>query len=159
MSDSKDPVSVGLAGPIILVVCLALIGGALWFIQSGMGGLSENLVYYWSPTQLVEAGDDARDATVRLGGQVEPGTVNFNIDDNQLSFVVTDGHHEVPVTCSGAPPQMFREGIGVVVEGRMQDDGVFHTDRVMVKHSNEYRAPEEGERASDVYQTLVMEET
>ncbi|MFT6143545.1 MAG: cytochrome c-type biogenesis protein CcmE [Myxococcota bacterium] len=158
MSDSEK-VRVGIAGPIILVVCVALVGGALWFLQSGMGGLSENLVYYMSPTQLIELGDDSAEATVRLGGQVEVGTVDFDVDENMLTFVVTDGVEEVTVTCAGAPPQMFREGIGVVVEGQLQADGVFHTDRVIVKHSNEYRAPEEGERASDVYQTLVMEES
>lgn len=158
MSDSEK-VRVGMTGPIILVVCIALVGGALWFLQSGMGGLSENLVYYMSPTQLVALGDDSAEATVRLGGQVEVGTVDFNVDDNQLTFVVTDGVEEITVTTAGAPPQMFREGIGVVVEGQLMADGVFHTDRVIVKHSNEYRAPEEGERASDVYQTLVMEES
>lgn len=158
MSQS-DRVRIGFAGPAILIVCLAVIGGGLYFMQSGMGGMSDNLVFYWSPTQLAEAGADARDTTVRLGGQVEPGTVNFDIDDNLLTFTVTDGSQEIPVACSGAPPQMFREGIGVVVEGRMQEDGVFHTDRVMVKHSNEYRAPEEGERASDVYQTLMADES
>ena len=144
-------------GKIAALAALIVVGGTLAFLS--MGNLGDNLVYYWSPTQLVDAGDDALEATVRLGGQVEPGTVDFDVDDNSLSFVVTDGAHEVPVHCTGAPPQMFREGIGVVVEGRLQEDGVFHTDRVMVKHSNEYWAPEEGERASDVYETLVMEET
>ena len=158
MSTSNN-VKVGIAGPIILVVCLALVGGALWFIKGGMGGLSDNLVYYMSPTQLMEVGEEATEATVRLGGQVEPGTVNFDIDDNVLTFVLTDGDQEIPVNCTGAPPQMFREGIGVVVEGQLHADGVFHTDRVMVKHNNEYRAPEEGERASDVYQTLVTEDS
>jgi len=158
MSEEKQAVSVGLMGPALLLVCVAAIGGVLWFLSTGMGGMSESLVYYWSPTQLAEAGDDAYDTTVRLGGQVEPGTVDFNLDENTLAFMLTDGTNEVPVLASSAPPQMFREGIGVVVEGRMSEDGTFRTDRVMVKHSNEYRAPEEGERASDVYQTLVMEE-
>ena len=53
---------------------------------------------------------------------------------------------------------MFREGIGVVVEGRLQSDGVFDTDRVMIKHSNEYRAPEDGERPDEAYKTLDMED-
>jgi cytochrome c-type biogenesis protein CcmE len=53
---------------------------------------------------------------------------------------------------------MFREGIGVVVEGRLQGDGTFETDRVMIKHSNEYRAPEDGESPDEVYKTLDMED-
>ncbi len=154
----KNTVSVGVVGPMVAVICLLAVGAGLWFFASGMGGLSENLVYYWSPTQVVEHGPDP-EATVRLGGQVEPGTVDFNLDDNVLEFMITDGTSSVPVTCSGAPPQMFREGIGVVVEGALHSDGVFHTSRVMVKHSNEYRAPEEGHSASDIYSTLVVEES
>lgn len=154
----QERVSLGIVGPVVALVSLLIAGGALWFVSTGMGGLSENLVYYWSPTELVQAGPD-ESATIRLGGQVEPGTVHFDIDTNQLTFAVTDGSTTVPVRCAGAPPQMFREGIGVVVEGALHGDGVFHTDRVMVKHSNEYRAPGEGERASDVYSTLVMEES
>jgi len=153
MSNSEK-VNVGIVGPVVAVLCLFLAGGALWFVSQGMGGLSDNLVYYWSPTQLVQAGPDA-DATVRLGGQVEPGTVNFDPDSNLLTFTVTDGDSAVPVTCSGAPPQMFREGMGVVVEGALHADGVFHTDRVMVKHSNEYRAPTDSTEAAEVYSTLV----
>ena len=66
--------------------------------------------------------------------------------------------HTIPVSSTGAPPQMFKAGIGVIVEGRLGDDGVFSTGRVMVKHSNEYRAPEDGDDPSSVYETLVTEE-
>jgi cytochrome c-type biogenesis protein CcmE len=54
---------------------------------------------------------------------------------------------------------MFREGIGVVVEGSLGADGVFKTEHVMVKHSNEYKAPDEGERPEDIYRTLMVEES
>jgi cytochrome c-type biogenesis protein CcmE len=63
----------------------------------------------------------------------------------------------VQAHAKGAPPQMFREGIGVVVEGELASNGVFECDRVMVKHSNEYRAPEEGVAAKDLYRTLDEE--
>jgi cytochrome c-type biogenesis protein CcmE len=158
MSDNNT-VRVGLAGPIAVVGALVLIGGSLWFLSTGMGGLSEDLVYYWSPKQLTENAAANPDATVRLGGQVEPGTVHFDIDTNVLTFSVTDGVATVPVRCTGAPPQMFREGIGVVVEGSLDGHGVFETDRVMVKHNNEYRAPEPGEAASDVYRSLMADES
>ena len=146
-------------GPLMAMLALALAGGVLWFVSSGMGGLSENLVYYWSPTELVEAGDKAHGATVRLGGQVEPGTMKWDPDANTLAFSVTDGTNTVPVQSTGAPPAMFKEGIGVVVEGHVDTEGNFSTDRVMVKHSNEYRAPEEGQHPDQVYKSLVMEDS
>ena len=65
-----------------------------------------------------------------------------------------DGKNTVFVHSSGAPPQMFREGIGVVVEGTMSKAGVFESRRLMVKHSNEYRAPEEGTSVEDLYKTV-----
>jgi cytochrome c-type biogenesis protein CcmE len=129
--------------PLAAIAAVAVAGAALAWI--GMGDLGENLVYYWSPSELVAAGAKAHGATIRLGGQVEAGTVDWNPDTNQLKFVVTDGQEHIKVASVGAPPQMFREGIGVVVEGTIKD-GQFATDRVMVKHSNEYRAPEDGEK-------------
>ncbi len=131
---------------------LAVAAGALGFLV--WGNLEENVVYYWSPTELVEHGDKALEATVRLGGLVVPASVDWKPEVQQLAFQITDGTQTIPVQCTGAPPQMFREGIGVVVEGQMQTDGVFRTDRVMVKHSNEYRAPDDGDMPA-IPHTLV----
>ena len=131
---------------------LALAAGALGFIA--FGNMGESLVYYWDTSQLVAAGDKGIGATVRLGGLVKDGTVDWRADEGHLAFTVTDGTAEVPVHATGAPPQMFREGIGVVVEGTMTKTGVFEADRLMVKHSNEYRAPQEGVAAKDLYSTV-----
>lgn len=128
---------------IAAVLAIAIAGAALAFLA--FGGLGENLVYYWSPTELEEAGTRAHGATVRLGGLVAPGTINHHGDGLTLDFHVTDGRASVPVTAKTVPPAMFREGIGVVVEGTLGKDGVFQTTRLMVKHDNEYRAPQEGE--------------
>lgn len=137
---------------LFLVGALAVAGAALGVIS--FGNIGENLVYYWDPTQLVEAGDKGVGATVRLGGLVKAGTVDWRQTEAQLHFVVTDGKKDVPVHATSAPPQMFREGIGVVVEGTMTKAGVFEADRLMVKHSNEYRAPEAGKAPGDVYKTV-----
>ena len=142
-------------GPVLGAVVIALAMGVLFFVATGMGGLSNNLVYYWSPTELIGAGETAYAATVRLGGIVEAGSKQWDPEDNTLDFRLSDGVTAVPVECTGAPPQMFREGIGVVVEGEYGHDGVFRTDRVMIKHSNEYRAPEPGEAPSQMFSTLV----
>ena len=82
---------------------------------------------------------------MRLGGQVVAGSVQWNADALDLRFRVTDGAKEVLVHSTGAPPQMFRGGIGVVVEGKYSRTGVFESHSLMVKHSNEYRAPTPGE--------------
>jgi cytochrome c-type biogenesis protein CcmE len=138
---------------------LVVAGGALAlvvFSDTLAGNLfgKENLVYYWSPTELRTAGPKAERATVRLGGMVRPGDVPDWDKRLPLEFYVEDAGNRVKVRSTGAPPQMFREGIGVVVEGRLSDDGVFETDRVMVKHSNEYRVPEEGQEMTDIAKTL-----
>jgi cytochrome c-type biogenesis protein CcmE len=123
---------------------LAALVAAVSLTYLAFGGLGENLVYYWSPSELRDAGDEAIGASVRLGGLVAPGSIERGSDGLTLNFAVTDGKSEVPVYASAVPPAMFREGIGVVVEGTMGEDGTFVTRRLMVKHDNEYRAPEEG---------------
>jgi cytochrome c-type biogenesis protein CcmE len=125
---------------LITAVSLAIAAGVLAFLA--FGGIGENLVYYWSPTELLEAGDDAYGASIRLGGLVAPGSVKRQAG-SELLFEVTDGTNTVAVRSSAVPPAMFREGIGVVVEGSMDSSGVFSTQRLMVKHDNEYRAPGE----------------
>ena len=84
-------------------------------------------------------------ATIRLGGQVAPGSVAYK-EGSTLEFDVADGRSMVRVRSTGVPPQMFREGIGVVVEGTMNRTGQFECQRLMVSHSNEYRAPGDGEK-------------
>ena len=86
---------------------------------------------------------------------VVPGTYSWDQDNHKTEFDVSDGTEQIHVVVSGNPPQMFREGIGVVVEGELQKNGVFHSEKVMVKHSNEYEAPEDGEAPQNVYQTLA----
>ena len=135
-----------------LVGAIAIACSALGIIA--FGNIGENLVYFWDPSQVVAAGDKSIGATIRLGGVVEKGTVDWNPDANELEFIVTDGTETVEVHCSGAPPQMFREGIGVVVEGTMTKAGIFESDRLMVKHSNEYKAPSEGESVEELYKTV-----
>lgn len=141
--------------PLLLVaVAIAALGG-FGFLMAG--GLDENIVYFLTPTELLEKGTEARDAPVRLGGQVVPGTVDWDAERLDLRFSLTDGESTVEVHSTGAPPQMFRDGIGVIVEGRLAQADVFESSSLMVKHSNEYRAPPEGHKPADMYQTLIKE--
>jgi cytochrome c-type biogenesis protein CcmE len=133
------------------VVLIVAVFGWLLF-----GGLEKNVVFFLTPKELFAKGTDGIGVPVRLGGQVKPGSVKWNAQTLDLRFTVTDGAREMQVHSTGAPPQMFRDGMGVVVEGRAGASGVFEATGLMVKHSNEYRAPKPGEEAHEKYKTLMM---
>ena len=105
--------------------------------------LQENLLYFFSPTQV--AAGEAPNRTFRLGGMVlagslkrEPGTLN-------VSFVVTDNQHSVPVKYDRVLPDLFREGAGAVIVGRLNDNGEFVGEEVIAKHDENYMPPEVAE--------------
>ena len=122
-----------------IVIAVLVAAGAFAFIAAGKIG--NNLVYYWSPSDLQHAGDKAYGASIRLGGLVKQGTLVKQTTGMDVQFDVTDLKTTVHVKSHGVPPQMLREGIGVVVEGTMSRDGYFDGSRLMVSHNNEYRAP------------------
>ena len=133
------------------------------FILAGFGyliygGLDSNIVYFLTPAELQAKGPEAVGTAVRLGGMVVPGSVKWDADALDLRFVMSDNTSKVTVHSRKAPPQMFKEGMGVVVEGKLNRNGVFESSNVMVKHSNEYKAPHPGEKPQDVYKSLVREE-
>ena len=144
----------------ILGIVIALAIAAAAFTYLAVSSVGENLVYYWSPSELKAEGSRAVGSTVRLGGLVEPGSIQREADGLTLHFAVTDGKASVPVFAQTVPPAMFREGIGVVLEGRMGDDGAFATNRLMVKHDNQYQAPGDGEapKMEDMVRSLQLEE-
>ncbi|MBI4367179.1 MAG: cytochrome c maturation protein CcmE [Deltaproteobacteria bacterium] len=135
-----------------IVICLGIAAGLGYILW---GGLEQNLVYFVTPTELQAKGIGAVGNPVRLGGIVSPGSITFT--ESILAFQVTDEHASVPVVTTKAPPQMFRESMGVVVEGALQSDGRFHAERLMVKHGNEYRPPAEGEMPREIYRELLQE--
>ncbi|MGH2658308.1 MAG: cytochrome c maturation protein CcmE [Actinomycetota bacterium] len=123
------------------LVALAVAAAGLgWVLTRGLSG---NLVYFLTPTELLASGPDAVGERVRLGGQVVPGSVDDG--SSAVRFVVTDGTTRVTVVGPGEVPALFRSGIGVVVEGIYGADGAFHADTVLIKHSEEYRPPAPGE--------------
>ena len=136
-----------------------IIGGAAVIVATFAyliyGGLDKNIVYFLTPQELLARGSRAVDVPVRLGGQVKSGTVVWNDSTLVLRFIVTDGASEVAVSSKGAPPQMFRDGMGVVLEGRYGRNGVFDCTSLMVKHSNEYRPPAPGQSPHDLQKTLM----
>ena len=138
---------------------LAIAGGIALLIA---GGLSTNVVYFLTPSELraelAERGEEMVDQPLRLGGQVKPGSLVWDAEALDLQFVVQDSLGEVPVKSTGAPPAMFKEGIGVVVEGRYTHEGVFESTNLMVKHSNEYEPPH-GDKPAEMYESLIKSDT
>lgn len=106
-----------------------------------LNALQSNLVFFFSPTQVV-AKEAPRNGSFRVGGLVEQGSVRREADGLTLRFIVTDTAHTVPVTYEGLLPDLFREGKGVVVAGKLDADGVFRATEVLAKHDENYMPPE-----------------
>jgi cytochrome c-type biogenesis protein CcmE len=118
---------------------LGLLGFAAFLVLSA---IEESGVFFHSPTEVAEQ-RTTTDRRMRLGGLVEAGSVERG-QGPQVRFRVTDLAHAVPVTYTGVLPDLFREGQGVVVEGRLRD-GVFAADQVLAKHDESYMPPEVAE--------------
>ena len=141
---------------LIALGALLVAGAGLAFVA--FGNIGENLVYYWSPAEMITQGEKAYGPTIRLGGVVKPGSIQWNAEHTTLHFQVATDHKPesvaVTVRSTEVPPQMFRDGIGVVVEGTYDKSQVFASNRLMVNHSNEYRAPKEGEEPRKWQETV-----
>jgi len=120
----------------LLVGSLCVLGAAVALVLSA---LSDNLVFFYSPTQMAEKhpGPDRR---LRIGGLVEQGSVKK--DGQEVRFIVTDLKKTVPVVYRGILPDLFREGQGVIAEGTLGTDGVFTAREVLAKHDEKYMPPE-----------------
>jgi cytochrome c-type biogenesis protein CcmE len=118
-----------------------LVGAALVYLVGS--GIGNNLVYFLTPSELLAKGEAAVDVPYRLSGRVVPGSVKWDAEKLELRFRIEDDESSVDVVSSGTPPQMFHDGIDVVLEGRLDGEGVFRSHTLMVKHSNEYEPPEE----------------
>jgi cytochrome c-type biogenesis protein CcmE len=141
-----------------LLIAIVVIVAAFGYLV--YGGISKNLVWSMTPNELLAQGPDAYGHAVRLGGLVVPGSIVHNPDRLGLSFRMRDvTGPDILVHSTAIPTAMFRDGIGVVVEGKYQQtDGqaVFQATTLMVKHSNEYKAPAGMDsKKDDVMKTLL----
>jgi cytochrome c-type biogenesis protein CcmE len=124
------------------IIALAVVAGALAYLV--FAGLGQNLVYFITPSEYFQQAARFENRQVRLGGLVKDGTIDYNPHTLELRFMVTDGVKFIPVKSSGtAPPAMFAENRGVVIEGRFQGE-TFVSQNLLVKHSETYQAPKEG---------------
>lgn len=123
----------------------------MWFILAGLVALSliaffliqalrQNMVFFYSPTQLIQ-GEAPHNQNFRIGGLVLPGSVERLEDGVRVRFKITDTESTVPVVFSGSLPDLFKEGEGVVAQGRWEQEQ-FEANEVLAKHDENYMPPE-----------------
>jgi cytochrome c-type biogenesis protein CcmE len=113
-----------------------VIVGALFNIM--YGGMQEAMVYFKLPSELKADDGNTRDKFLRMGGMVVKGSLRTDLKNLAYHFELSDGSASIPVFFKGIPPDLFSEGKGAVVEGRMGADGVFQATTIMAKHAEEY---------------------
>jgi len=122
---------------VLIGTCLVVLGVAVGLVLYAM---RDSIVFFYSPSEVakMQIGPGQR---FRLGGLVEGGSV-VRGEGTTVRFAVTDKVSTLPVTYTGVLPDLFREGQGVVAEGTLDPDGVFHADNVLAKHDEKYMPPE-----------------
>jgi len=124
-----------------IVAGLATLGVATALV---LNAFQSNLVFFFSPSQIA-ANEAPRDRNFRIGGLVEEGSIKRDGQALTVNFVVTDLAQRVPVSYTGMLPDLFKEGKGVVAQGKLGPDGVFRAEQVLAKHDENYMPPEAAE--------------
>lgn len=122
---------------LLTLAVIALVGAVLL----AMWGLRDRAAYFVTPSDIV-AGRTTPDKAMRLGGMVVKGSLNRDPDGLTIRFMVSDTKAETPVLFRGITPDLFKEGSGVVAEGRLQADGLFVADNILAKHDERYMPPQ-----------------
>ena len=110
---------------------------AVFFI---LKSLTDNILYFKSPTDIQSSQDIIFNKKIRVGGMVKKNSIS--IDEKEIKFIVTDFKNEIVVSYIGTVPNLFLEGKGVVAEGKLQDKNFFIADRILAKHDEKYMPPE-----------------
>lgn len=122
----------------LIVAGLATLSLAAWLVLSAF---QQNLVFFFTPTQIF-AGEAPQGRSFRMGGMVEMGSIKRQPDGMTVAFVVTDNAQRVNVNYRGMLPDLFKEGKGVVAQGKLDKDNLFLADEVLAKHDENYMPPE-----------------
>ena len=130
---------------LILVACA--IVAVLAAVLLAMWGLRSQASYFYTPADIV-AGKAAQGQGIRLGGMVEKGSIEHEADGVTIRFIVSDGKARMAVIFRGIPPELFRQGSGVVAEGRLEG-GTFIADTILAKHDERYMPPQLGNLAAE----------
>ena len=121
----------------VLVILAALV------IFVILRSLEENVVYFFSPTEIYNKANISFDKKIRIGGLVKKNSVSKN--DISINFIITDLKKEIVVSYNGIVPNLFSEGKGVVAEGKLKDKKYFVADKILAKHDENYMPPEVSE--------------
>lgn len=124
-----------------------LIGGVIILAALAYmiyGGMKEAIVYFVTPSELKATEQTSGDKFLRMGGMVVKGSLQKDLQSLTYRFLLTDGSTNFPVYFKGVPPDLFTEGKGAVVEGRVGSDGVFQATTIMAKHAEEYSPNADG---------------
>ena len=129
---------------LVAVAVFALLGAAML----AMWGLRSQAAYFYTPADIV-AGKAMPERAMRLGGMVELGSIKRQADGVTIHFTVEDGDAKTQVIYRGIVPDLFRDGSGVVAEGRLRADGTFVADTILAKHDERYMPPQLGNQAAE----------
>ena len=123
---------------VLIVLAVAALLGAVLLAR---WGLQDRAAYFVTPSDIA-AGRTTPDKAMRLGGMVEKGSLKRDPDGLTIRFTVSDTNAETPVVYRGITPDLFREGSGVVAEGRLDPNGLFVADNILAKHDERYMPPQ-----------------
>ena len=135
----------------------AMIAAGLAAIAIAIGlvlnAFRSNLVFFFTPTQVV-AHEAPMGRSFRIGGLVREGSLQRQADGVSVRFVVTDTSQSIPIVYRGILPDLFREGKGVVAQGKLGSDGVFNADQVLAKHDENYMPPEAADAVQRAHKAM-----
>ena len=129
---------------IFFLISLILLSAILFLT---LKSLEENVVYFFSPTEIYNGEDNSFQDKIRIGGLVKEKSIKK--DQTQLKFIITDLKNEIIVSYEGLVPNLFAEGKGVVAEGMLKDKKYFIADKILAKHDENYMPPEVAEALND----------
>lgn len=131
-----------------LILAILAITALVGAVLLAMWGLQDRAAYFVTPSDIA-AGKAAPDKAMRLGGMVVKGSLRRDADGLTNRFSVTDGTKTTPVMFRGITPDLFREGSGVVAEGRLDPSGLFVADNILAKHDERYMPPQLGNQQAE----------
>ena len=123
-----------------IVILTFLLALAIAVVYGVLKSLEENVVYFFSPTEIYNKENISFNKKIRVGGLVKEGSITNN--QTSVNFIVTDLNNEIIVSYSGSLPNLFSEGKGVVAEGKLKDKKYFIADKILAKHDENYMPPE-----------------
>lgn len=137
----------GVAG-VVLTLCLIILGTL---------NIDDSMVYFYTPEEALAKSEEFSKKRIRIGALVKPGSIDWQAEELVLNFQVIDTKgNELDVSFKGTPPDLFKENQGVVVEGRIAPDGKsFAAENLLVKHSEEYKKPDDHSRM----EKMLLEES